>query len=74
VAFYLMVICAVDVIWWIAPSAPEHGHVPAVLMDVGAVLGVGGVWLLFWVYQMKQRPIFPDNQAFLLPEGHAHGH
>ena len=74
VCFYLMAICAVDVIWWVAPSAPEHGHFPAWLMDVGAVLGVGGVWLLFWVYQMKKRPIFPDNQAFLLPEGHTHGH
>ncbi len=74
VAFYLMAICAVDVIWWVAPSAPEHGSFPAWLMDVGAVFGVGGVWLLFWVYQMKQRPIFPDNQAFLLPEGHTHGH
>ena len=43
-------------------------------MDVGAVLGVGGVWLLYFIHQMKKRSIFPDNQAFLLPEGHAHGH
>ena len=73
VAFYLMAICAVDVIWWIAPSAPQHDF-PACLMDVGAVLGVGGIWLLYFVYQMKRRPIFPDNQAFLLPEGHTHEH
>ncbi|VTR92349.1 Uncharacterized protein OS=Chloracidobacterium thermophilum (strain B) GN=Cabther_B0237 PE=4 SV=1 [Gemmata massiliana] len=72
VALYLMVICAVDVIWWVAPSAPAHGSFPTYLMDVGAVLGVGGVWLMFFVYQLKQRPIFPDNQAFLLPEGHHH--
>ncbi|HEY1187886.1 MAG TPA: hypothetical protein VGE74_09525 [Gemmata sp.] len=74
VALYLLVICGVDVIWWIAPSAPVHNGFPAYLMDVGAVLGVGGVWLLYFVYQLKQRPIFPDNQAFLLPEGHEHGH
>lgn len=74
VALYLLVICGVDVIWWIAPSAPVHGSFPAYLMDVGAVLGLGGLWLLYFVYQLKQRPIFPDNQAFLLPEGHEHGH
>jgi hypothetical protein len=71
VALYLMVVCAIDVIWWIAPSAPQT-HFPTWLMDVGAVLGIGGVWLLFFVYQLKQRPLFPDNQAFLLPEGHHH--
>jgi len=73
VAVYLCLICAVDVIWWIAPSAQGHGF-PAWLIDVGAVLGVGGVWGLYFIYQLKQRPLFPDNQAFLLPEGHHHDH
>ena len=72
VAVYLCCICAVDVIWWVAPSAPESGNFPAWLMDVGAVLGVGGVWGLYFLYQLRQRPLFPDNQAFLLPEGHHH--
>jgi hypothetical protein len=71
VATYLVIICAVDVIWWIAPSAPNHGF-PAWLMDVGAVLGVGGVWGLNFLYELRKRPLFPDNQAFLLPEGHHH--
>lgn len=71
VAVYLMIICAVDVMWWIAPSAPES-HFPAWLMDVGAIIGVGGVWGLYFIYQLRQRPLFPDNQAFLLPEGHHH--
>ncbi|QJW93854.1 hypothetical protein [Frigoriglobus tundricola] len=73
VAVYLCLICAVDVVWWIAPSAQGHGF-PAWLIDVGAVLGVGGVWGLFFIYQLRQRPLFPDNQAFLLPEGHHHDH
>ena len=47
VAFMVsMTLCMnVDVIWWIAPSAPVHGHFPSYLMDVGAVLGVGAAWL-----------------------------
>jgi hypothetical protein len=71
VAVYLLVICAVDVTWWIAPSAPSSNFMTA-LMDLGAIFGVGGVWGLFFVYQLRQRPLFPDNQAFLLPEGHHH--
>jgi hypothetical protein len=71
VAIYLVVMCMIDVLWWIAPSAPSHGF-PAWLIDAGAILGVGGVWGLYFVYQLKQRPLFPNNQAFLLPEGHHH--
>lgn len=72
VALYLLVICAVDVIWWIAPSAAESAFALPWLIDAGAILGMGGVWGLFFLYQLKQRPLFPDNQAFLLPEGHHH--
>ena len=72
VATYLVVICMIDVIWWIAPAAPQHGNFPSWLMDVGAIFGVGGIWGLYFIYQLKQRPLFPDNQAFLLPEGHHH--
>ena len=72
VAVYLVCICAVDVIWWIAPSAPSSHGFPSWLMDVGAILGVGGLWGLYFLYQLRQRPLFPDNQAFLLPEGHHH--
>jgi hypothetical protein len=74
VATYIAIICMVDVVWWIAPSAPQHGNFPTWLIDAGAVLGVGGVWGLFFLYHLKQRPLFPDNQAFLLPEGHHHEH
>ncbi len=73
VATYLVIICMVDVIWWIAPAEQHPGHFPSWLVDIGAILGVGGLWGLYFIYQLKQRPLFPDNQAFLLPEGHHHG-
>ncbi len=73
VATYLVCLCVVDVIWWIAPSAPAHGSFPTWLIDVGAVFGVGGVWGVYFIHQLKKRPLFADNQAFLLPEGHDHG-
>ena len=74
VAVYLLVICAVDVIWWIEPSTPHDGNFPFWLMDVGAIMGVGGVWGLCLIWQLRQRPLLPASQAFLLPEGHHHEH
>jgi hypothetical protein len=74
VAVYLLIICAVDVMWWIAPSAPHAGNFPFWVMDLGAIMGIGGIWGLVWVWQLKQRPLLPASQVFLLPEGHHHEH
>ena len=43
---YLLVICAVDVMWWIEPSAPHDSNFPDWVMDVGVDPGVRrGVWV-----------------------------
>lgn len=72
VAIYLLVICGVDVVWWIAPAAPAPNGFPYWLMDVGAIVGIGGVWGLFFFWQLKQRNILPTDENYLLPEGHHH--
>ena len=74
VAVYLLFICAIDVMWWVAPSFPSEGSFPAWLMDVGAVAGIGGVWGLFFVWQLKRRPLLPASEVYRLPEGHHHEH
>jgi hypothetical protein len=44
-------------------------------LDVAAIAGVGGVWGLFFLWHLRQRPLLPYNETFWLPEGHAHdGH
>lgn len=73
VAIYLLVICAVDVTWWIAPAITAETSF-FWLMDVGAVIGIGGVWGLFWIWHLKQRPLIPASQIFMLPEGDHHEH
>ncbi len=73
VAIYLCCICAVDVVWWIEPCEPNKTMFPYFLLDIGSIIGFGGVFALFWVWNLKQRPLFPASQAFLLPEGH-HAH
>ncbi|HVL11482.1 MAG TPA: hypothetical protein VM529_02895 [Gemmata sp.] len=74
VAVYLLFICALDVTWWIAPSFNTHGSFPAWLIDVGAIAGIGGVWGLYFVRELKRRPLLPASEVYRLPEGHHHEH
>jgi magnesium-transporting ATPase (P-type) len=72
-ATYLLVVCAVDVVWWVEPTFPHHSPL-YVLMDVGAVVGIGGVWGLGFLHFLKQRPLLPVNELYYLPEGHGDHH
>ncbi|HSQ56157.1 MAG TPA: hypothetical protein VLM40_10490 [Gemmata sp.] len=80
VAVYLLFICALDVMWWIAPTFnagtslfPDwHSSFPAWLIDVGAVAGIGGLWGLYFIRELKSRPLMPVSEVYRLPEGHHH--
>lgn len=72
-AIYLLVVCAIDVVWWIEPTH-EHSSPLFVLLDIGAILGIGGLWGLVFIYHLKQRPLVPHNETYMLPEGHHHEH
>ncbi|VTT96954.1 Uncharacterized protein OS=Chloracidobacterium thermophilum (strain B) GN=Cabther_B0237 PE=4 SV=1 [Gemmataceae bacterium] len=72
VAVFLLVMCAIDVTWWLAPASVPFGGVPTWLMDAGAILAVGGVWGLYFFHELKKRNILPVDETFLLPEGHHH--
>ena len=43
-------------------------------MDIGAILGIGGLFGLVWIWQLKKYPLIPASQVFLLPEGHHEHH
>ncbi len=72
-ATYLLVVCAVDVVWWIEPTVPHESPL-YILMDVGAVVGIGGVWGLAFLSILKKRPLLPVNELYYLPEGHGEHH
>jgi hypothetical protein len=71
-AIYLCVICAIDVTWWIEPVLLHEGVFPFWLMDVGAILGLGGLWGWLWLYFLQQRSLVVQAQTFWLPEAHTH--
>ena len=72
-AIYLLVFCGVDVVWWVEPTFP-HASPLFILMDVGAIAGIGGLWGMVFINQLKKRPLLPTNELYQLPEGHQHGH
>jgi hypothetical protein len=78
VAAVLLVMRVLDLFWLVAPDAPighQGGHAGLHVhwMDLTAVVGVGGLWLWYFVRGLSQRPLLsvgePDVRALL--EGRA---
>jgi hypothetical protein len=60
VAGMLMVLSLVDVYWLVAPAYQTSGPRPS-LLDVFAVVGIGGVWLAAFFSQLKKWPLLPQH-------------
>jgi hypothetical protein len=68
----LLTVCGADIIWWILPAVERHDgglHVP---MAISAIIGVGGLWGMYFSAQLAKRPILPNNHEtkFLANWGH----
>ena len=73
VALGLLAVCFADVMWWINPSQTHTGANYSWLMDVSAWVGVGGVWVWYFLGQLKKHPFLPSREVYLL-EAYHHGH
>ena len=70
VALLVLVMCAIDVFWWIEAAFPGSMLLYWPL-DVAAVVGMGGIWIWCFVFQLKHRPLLPTADPYLpeyLPE------
>jgi hypothetical protein len=70
VALLMLFMRLVDLFWMIAP-AYSPGKFALHWMDVAAVLGVGGVWLAAFLWQLQGRPILPLRDPALPLEASA---
>lgn len=71
VAALILVMCGVDVLWWIEPTYADHGHVFFWVLDLAAIAAIGGVWVWWFLGQLKQRDsLLPAREANLLEHAH----
>jgi hypothetical protein len=70
VAILLLVMCFVDVLWWIEPVFGHEGQSLYWLLDVAAVVGIGGLWLWFFLYQIQGRALLPTYEKAALEDHH----
>jgi hypothetical protein len=72
VAALMILMRFVDLFWLTMPDFYE-GHFHLHWMDFAAPIGLGGVWLAFFSWQLKTRPLLPLNDPNLA-NALAHGH
>ena len=65
VAIGLLVVCWVDLYWQVAPVFHPEG-VTLGWLDVAAPIGIGGVWLAAFAWQLKRRPLIPFGDPYLV--------
>ncbi|HME31925.1 MAG TPA: hypothetical protein VKG65_04155 [Terriglobales bacterium] len=76
-ALLLMVMRLVDIYWYVVPNfAHAQGHFYLSLWYIVAPIGVGGLWLAFFCYNLRQRPLLPayEPQIPILLHQRGHGH
>jgi hypothetical protein len=60
IALYIVVIRLIDIIWLVEPNF-GHQHLNIHWLDIAAPIGIGGLWLAYFFYNLRQRPILPVN-------------
>jgi hypothetical protein len=64
IAVAVIVMRLVDLMWLTGPEFHEIGiHIH--WMDIAMPVGLGGLWLAFFTYQLKQRPLLPVGDPYL---------
>lgn len=64
VALAMLFMRLVDLYWLIAPSL-HPGEFSIHWMDVVAPIGIGGIWVAFFIWQLKGRALLPTNDPRL---------
>jgi hypothetical protein len=58
VALIVLAARLLDLFWLVTPAfSPEHFSIH--WMDAAAVFGIGGLWLSYFVWQLRDRPLLP---------------
>jgi len=70
-AVFILLMRYVDLFWLVAPDFAKGGfHLS--WMDITAPIGIGGIWLAYFLAQLEKRPLLPVNEPHLV-EALEHG-
>src|SRR5664280_2198823 len=76
-AIFLIFMRLVDIYWYVVPNfAHERGHFYLSPWYIVAPIAVGGLWLTYFFYNLRQRPLLPlyEPQIPSLLHQRIHGH
>ncbi len=68
VAVLVFLMRFVDLYWVVIPAfnhAGFHSNILSLITNIAAALGIGGIWFMFFAYQLKQRPLLPLNDPYM---------
>jgi hypothetical protein len=80
IAIYILCTRFIDIYWNVAPSF-ENNHstlnIFTIICSLGAVAGIGGLWLWVFFHELKKRPILAQQDPreelmFLKDKAHSH--
>jgi len=80
IAIYVLATRIIDLYWNIAPSYENNHatlHWPTIVCTLGAVAGLGGLWLWVFLHELKKRPILPQQdprEELMFMKEKAHNH
>ncbi len=77
IAWFIVAMRLVDVIWLIAPNFNQGGGSPVSLANVGIPIGLAGIWVFLFAGQLRRRALLPVNDPYfkeMLAHGQPAGH
>ena len=64
IAIFILFMRAVDIYWQTAPDALNGVFAPS-WMDLTVPIGIGGIWLAYFLFNLAQRPLMPLHDPHL---------
>jgi len=64
IAVFILFMRYIDVYWLVAPDF-RKGYFGVSWMDITAPIGLGGIWLAYFLTQLEKRPLLPLNEPHL---------
>jgi hypothetical protein len=64
IALYIIFVRLIDIIWLVEPNFGDR-HLNIHWLDFATPVAIGGIWMAYFFYNLRQRPILPVNAPHL---------